>query len=150
MGIPNSRLNSTDGTQTIANAVQKGEIQAAKQHPVVRKASEQIDSPRSRQNVPSNHGWSEGSERINFFRGKGSFGIMSERIGGLFCESSRWLIHSHHITMNIEREGRASPRIGSDQTLNVDGGVGGACLAITRRDKASRRVAEWIEGVGRG
>jgi hypothetical protein len=48
MDIPNSLLNSTN---TIANEFQKMEIQAANQHTVVREASEQSRSPRSRQSV---------------------------------------------------------------------------------------------------
>jgi hypothetical protein len=50
----------------------------------------------------------ESSECLDFFSLRGTFGTLSERITGGFCESSIQFIHSQIITATIELEGRMS------------------------------------------
>jgi hypothetical protein len=81
MDIPNQRLNSSDRT---TDEFQKGDIRAVNLQPVVREASEHMESPRGSESVCREIVGVGNSEPTSVPDRRERFGIMSEGIAGPF------------------------------------------------------------------
>jgi hypothetical protein len=162
MDIANCLLNSAD---RITHESQKADIQTVNSQPVVREASEQMDSPRGSQSVRRKTTRTENSDRTAFLdchpNSSGRNSTLRPR-GAVCCPSGGRHGDISFDSSHRDFGNRTEREISSDQplnveretagneTLNVEQGVESESRASIGENRSVEGMVEWIRGAGRG